>query len=227
MADHNLTTTAVSATTTTLTTLRSRLRVELHDEDSANYRWTDATLNRHLERAVRDLSLVAPRERASTLATTLDSRDLSTSTLDKLVNVLAVEYPVGEYPPVYVQFSHYGGLLSLLVDTLPGASEDVGVYWGQLHTLDASSSTLKPPHEDVVVLGASGYAALEWANFAVNRANVAGDDAFQHYRRWGSDQIVRFGEALQRLRESSRVKAGTIFTPAAPVPSRNIVRWEP
>ena len=61
MADIELTMADVTPTTTSLTTLRTRLRQELHDEDAANYRWTDTILNRHLARAARELSLVLPR----------------------------------------------------------------------------------------------------------------------------------------------------------------------
>ncbi len=165
--------------------LRDRLRQELHDEDSGAYRWTDAVLDRHLTRATRELSFVWPDEHKTTLSTTDGSRDLSLATLSDLVRIEAVEYPVGQYPPVYVQFSSFGGTLTLLVDGAPGDAEDVAVYWGKLHTLDASTSTLPATAEDAVVTGAAGYAAIEWASFATNRANVAGTAAVQQYRDWG------------------------------------------
>ena len=43
MADINLTTTAVSATTTNIVTLRNRLRQELHDEDASDRRSRDGS----------------------------------------------------------------------------------------------------------------------------------------------------------------------------------------
>jgi hypothetical protein len=70
MADINLTTTAVTATSVTIATLRTRLRRELHDEDAANYRWTDTVLERHLARAARELSVVLPHEQKTSLSTT-------------------------------------------------------------------------------------------------------------------------------------------------------------
>lgn len=227
MADHNLTTTAVVAGTTTIDDLRDRLRIELRDEDEGAYRWPDETLDRHLQRAVRDLSLVAPRERASTLSTTDGSRDLSLGPLPGLITIMAVEYPTGLYPPRFVQFSAFAGTLSLLIDQLPGASENVGVYWGQLHTLDAVTSTLKAAHEDIVILGAGGYAALEWANFSVNRANLSGDDAYRHYHEWGSATLERFRQQLNGLRENSRLRTGQVFAPGSSEAGRHIVRWEP
>jgi hypothetical protein len=38
---------------TTLSDTRSRLRTDLHDTDSATYRWTDGELDRHAQRAMR------------------------------------------------------------------------------------------------------------------------------------------------------------------------------
>lgn len=229
MADFNLTTSVASdvLASTTLTILRGRLRVELHDEDDAAYRWEDATLNRHIERAARELSLVSPRELTTTLSAEGSTRELSLETLLRLVSIDAVEYPVGEYPASYVQFGSYGSTLTLLIDETPEAGAEVRVYWGGLHVVDASGSTLRAAHEDIVVMGAAGYAALEWANFAANRANFAGTEAHEQYLRWGTEQLQRFREQLAKLRETARVRAGAIFSPASPRPQRSVVQWEP
>ncbi len=55
---------------TTITTVRGLVRKDLHDEDSSNYRWTDAVLDRHIGRAVNEYSVAAPLEQKSTLTTT-------------------------------------------------------------------------------------------------------------------------------------------------------------
>src|SRR3970040_2991788 len=103
MADVNLTTTAVTATSVILSTLRGRLRRELHDEDAAVYRWTDNELDRHLLRAVQELSLVLPREQKTTLTTTAGSRDVSIAALAAVVGVAAGEDPGGGWPLAYLQ----------------------------------------------------------------------------------------------------------------------------
>jgi hypothetical protein len=159
MADHNFVTTAVTPMTVSITTLRQRLRKELHDEDAANYRWLDSVLDRHLSRAVRELSLVLPRDQKTALQTTAGSREVSLTSLTDLVRVEAIEYPTAQWPPSYVQFSLFGSTLTLLVEGAPAAVQDVNVYWGKLHTLDGSTSTLPSTAEDVVVTGAAGYAA--------------------------------------------------------------------
>src|SRR3972149_6316438 len=103
MADINLTTTAVSPTTIDRDDLRTRLRQELHDEDSANYRWTDAVLNRHIDRAGGGLSAGWPRGGERPARAAPGSREVSVP-LDQLVRVEAVEYPTGEWPPAFVQW---------------------------------------------------------------------------------------------------------------------------
>ncbi len=59
-----------------LPTMRTRVRRDLHDEDAASQRWSDNELDRHIGRALRELSLAAPLEASSTLATRAGSRGL-------------------------------------------------------------------------------------------------------------------------------------------------------
>ncbi|MBE9501989.1 MAG: hypothetical protein IMY87_06145, partial [Chloroflexi bacterium] len=173
-----------------LAEIRARVRQDLHDEDANNYRWTDEELNRHIQHAVRELSIAVPVEAKVTLYTTTDSRELSISSLSDLVAIEAVEYPVGKYPPQYVQFSLWGDTLTLLTDTTPGEGEEADIYYGKLHTLDESSSTIPAPLEDVVAIGAAGYAAVEWATFATNRVNLGGSSTWKSYLTWGQDRLA-------------------------------------
>lgn len=224
MADFELTTTAVVPTQTTLTTMRDCLRRELHDEDSATYRWTDDELSTHLQRAVRELSLVLPREQKTALTTTTASRDLSLGSLDSLVRVEAAEYPTGCWPPSYVQFSLFQSTLTLLTDATPSGADSVNLYWGSLHSLDDDVSTLPVAVEDTVLTGAAAYAALEWASFATNRANVAGTAAFESYRVWGEERLQAFREALRGLGRDARLHNAGLYQPARNV-SRSVVQW--
>ena len=224
MADINLTTTAVTPTTITIATLRTRLRRELHDEDAANYRWTDSVLDRHLTRAARELSLVLPREQKTALSTSAGSRELGLGALADIVRVEAVEYPSGQWPPSFAQFSLFQSTLTLLTEAAPAGIETVNVYWGRLHTLDGSTSTLPAVAEDVVVTGAAAYAALEWASFATNRANVTGTDAFEGYQQWGEERLRQFREALRGFGREARVRNAALYSPERGS-SRHTVQW--
>jgi hypothetical protein len=228
MADVNLTTTAVTSTPLVIGDLRARLRIELRDEDSDSYRWENATLDRHLVRAARELSLVWPREQKTTLTTTASSRELSIASLGDLVTIEAVEYPVGVWPPEYCRFSVYLTTLTLLIDELPVGSEDVAVYWGKLHAVDASNCTLPTVAEDAVVTGAGAYAALEWANYATNRANIGGPDTGRDYRAWGEAQLRRFREMLAEFEKGreGRLRTAGLYRPER-IMGRHVVSFDP
>lgn len=198
-----------------LSELRTRVRRDLHDEDPQNQRWTDAELDRHIQRAVREFSLSVPQEAKATLTTTPGSRDLDIASLTDLVAVEAVEYPVGRYPPSYVRYSLWLTTLTLLVDAAPAGAESVNVYYTRLHTIDDTSSTVPSPFEDVIATGAAAYAALEWASFATNRVNVGGQEVWRHYLTWGQERLAQFQRALARHGRRNAVRVRRLYTPAA------------
>lgn len=193
---------------TTIADLRERLRIDLHDESAA--RWQDDVLDRHLQRAAAALSLAWPREVTSVLQATPGSRDIDIASLAGLVRVRAVAYPAQLYPPSFVPFSVYAGTLSMHLDEAPSLAEDVAVHWGGLHVVDEAGSTLPAAAEDIVVMGAAGYAAVEWASFATNRANIGGREAGHDYLTWGEHQLKRFDAALGRLGDRGRVRTSRL-----------------
>lgn len=198
----------------TLPTLRALLRQDLKDTDPSSYRWSDVDLDRHLQHAARDLSLAVPLEATAELVTTPGSRTLSLASLAGLVRVEAVEYPVGQWPPVYVLFSVWGDTLTLLVDPAPTGAEPVRIYYGRLHTLDATTSTLPSHLEELVVMGAGAYAALEWASFATNRSNLGGPETWRHFLTWGKERLGLFQRTLDRLAANNRVRQRRLYSPA-------------
>ena len=209
-----------------LPTMRTRVRRDLHDEDAPTYRWTDNELDRHIQRALEEVSIAAPREMKATLTTTADSLELSLSTLTNHISIEAVEHPTGKYPPVYAGFSVWAGTLTLLVDSAPAGSENVWVYYGKLHTLDATSSTLPTHLEDVVATGAVAYAAIEWSSFATNRINVGGGQVWRQYLTWGQDRVASFLSRLAQLGDKSAVRVRSLYAPARPKPSQT-TDWGP
>ena len=198
-----------------LPTLRARLRKDLHDEDAANYRWTDGELDRHIQHAVREFSLAVPLEAKTVLTATAGSRDLSIASLTDLVAIEAVEHPSGRYPPSYARFSVWVSTLTLLIDSAPAGGESVPVFWTKLHTIDATSSTVPARLEDVIADGAGGYAALEWASFSTNRINVGGRDVWREYLSWGQERLAAFQRALARHGRRNAVRVRRLYAPAA------------
>jgi len=197
-----------------LSEMRTRVRRDLHDEDPANERWTDDELDRHIERAVRELSLAISLEAKAVLATSEGSRDISLASLSDLVAVEAVEYPIDNYPPSYVPFSLWADTLTLLVNDTPPGDESVNIYYGKMHTLDATTSTIPPQLEELVANGAAAYAALEWASFATNRVNVGGQDVWRQYLAWGQERLAAFSRALAKHSRRNAVRVRRLYTPA-------------
>jgi hypothetical protein len=193
-----------------LTEMIASVRKDLHDEDSGNYRWSDAELTRHIGRAVKELSEKIPLPAKATLSTTSDSREIDISGLTNRIMVEAVEYPVDASPPGYQRFSIWGDMLTIIGGCEPDGS-DCCVYYGALHTLDAGGSTVPAKYEDLVSTGACGYAAIEWAVYAINRVNAGGTLTAADFRLWGSEQLGIFQEKLRRLGRKQRVRAQQLF----------------
>jgi hypothetical protein len=193
-----------------LNTMRTILRRDLKDEDAANYRWSDDELDRHIAHAVREFSEAVPLPAKAIMPTTPDSRVIDISSLTDRVMVEAVEYPVGKFPPQYQRFALWGHMLTLFGDEVPDGS-NCNVYYAILHTLDAEGSTIPTKHEDLVATGACGYAAVEWAVYAVNRVNVGGTGTPGEFLSWGGEKLRYFKTELKRLGRRNRVRIRQLY----------------
>jgi len=186
------------------------VRRDLHDEDSNNYQWSDDELTRHINRAVKELSERVPLLTKATLSTTSGSRQVDISSLTNRVVVQAVEYPVDESPAKYQRFSIWGDTLTIISGGEPNGA-NCYIYYGVIHTLDANGSTIPTEYEDLVATGACGYAAIEWAAFAINRVNVGGTITPREYRIWGDERLKIFRDRLKRLGRRQRVRTQQFF----------------
>lgn len=195
-----------------LASLRADVRRDLHDEDATAYRWTDAEIDRHIKRALREYSLVSPLEQKATLVTTPGSRDVSIASLTPRVRVVAAEYPTGNYPPSFVPFSVWGDTLTLDLAGAPSGAQNVIVYWHTVHSINGSV-TFPSTHDDIVSGGAAGYAALEWASFASNRVNVGGSDAWGRYMDFANVRLEQFRQALRALPAANTLRSGQFYAP--------------
>lgn len=197
----------------TLTEMRNRLRIDLHDEDTSDYRWTDAQLDRHLGRAVRELSGAHPQPDAATIRIGSDGRSVPLASLTDLVRVEAVEFPVGDSPPSYVDFRHRGATLGLIAEESPGSDESVKVLYGRLHTLDATTSTIPPHLEELALSGAAGYAAMDWSGHAINSINTGGPDTWRHFLVWGQEKLAYFRKGLADLSRRTSLRVRRLYRP--------------
>jgi len=202
-----------------LTEMRTIVRRDLHDEDAQNYRWTNDELDRHITHAVKDFSEAIPYEQKAVKATTSDSREIDISTITDRIMVEAVEYPVDMFPQRYQRFSLWADTLTLLGDEIPDGS-NAYIYYGKLHAL-GESSTIPAMHEDLIAAGAGGYAAVEWAVYAINRVNVGGTLTPGEFLAWGREKLSYFRRELNRLGRRNRVRIRSLYEPYYPVVSKS------
>ena len=195
-----------------LSDMRAIVRRDLHDEDDTNYRWSDNELDRHIAHAVKEFSGAIPDEQKAALATTSGSRDIDISSLTGRVMVEAVEYPVDRFPKRYQRFARWGDTVTLLGEEVPDGA-NANIYYGKLHTLDVTTSTIPPQFEDFIAVGAAGYAAVEWAAFAINQVNVGGVVTPREFLAWGNDRLDYFRGELRRLGRRHRVRARQLYKP--------------
>jgi hypothetical protein len=201
-----------------LSDLRTIVRRELHDEDANHYRWTDDELDRHIARAVGEFSEHLPGEQKATLATTSGLREIDITGLADRIMVEAVEYPAGKFPPRYQRFSLWGETITLLGDEVPDGG-NAYIYYGKRHTLDSQGTSIPSRYYDLVAAGAAGYAAIEWAAYAVNRVNTGGRFTPREFLDWGKERLGFFRDELKRLGRRNRARVSSLYRPYYPVVS--------
>jgi hypothetical protein len=203
-----------------LADMRDLIERDLHDETNAS--WSTDEIDRAIKLAVQEFSQAIPAEDTSTEAA-VASRDIDISALTDRVMVQAVEYPAGNYPQTYVRFAVWGDILTLLVDAAPDGTYDATVYYGKMHTLSVATSTIPAIHENLVALGAQGFALQQWAAEAINKVNVGGADVARKYRTLGADKLHRFRKELKRLGRQNQVRVRQLYTPYYPPVSKTTV----
>ena len=204
-----------------LNDMRAIVRRDLHDEDANNYRWTNDELDRHITHAVKDYSEAIPYEQKITKATTSGSREIDIASISDRVMIEAVEYPSGNFPRRYQRFALWGDIITLLGDETQDGS-NAYIYYGKLHNLGTSSSTISAQHEDLIAAGAGGYAAVEWAIYAVNRVNVGGTTTAAELLGWGREKLDFFHQELKRLGRKNRVRVRSLYRPFSPPVSKSV-----
>jgi len=196
---------------TTLADVREFVRVEL-GEASGGESWSDTELDRHIVRALEELSAAWPRETTVLVAATPGSRDLDLSGIDGLVDVEAAEYPAGAYPPAYVPFGRWEDVLSLHVEREPDGG-DARLFILVRHVLDGAGTTLSAFQVELVVSGAAAYAAIERSAAMANQL-VTGAGAPERFAAYGRARLTAFRQLLHQYGRKNRVRGRRLYVPA-------------
>jgi len=192
-----------------LTEMRARVREDLQDTDSQNYRWTDDEVDGAITRVVIEYSLHAPIEQQDDIATTDGDTELDISSLSGLLEIESVEFPIG-YKPKYFQRTEYWAGHLYMQDE--GNGNDARVKWLKKHTLDAQSTTIPAEHEEIIVLGATGYLAMSASAYTVDRASIAGRHATINFKAWGKERLDRYDKKLKAVSRTSKVIPHELYT---------------
>ena len=190
---------------TTLADVRQLVRTDLRDHAAAA-RWSDAELDRHIARALAELSRAIPREAAASVAIADGSREIAVSALPGFLAPEAVELPAG----VAVPFRVWAGAITLEAPPRGGRAR---VRYLAAHTLDASGSTVPAELEAALAGGAAGHAAIARAAHAIDRLGT-GEDEAERFRVWGEGRLRAFRETLRERRRARPLGLGRLVPPA-------------
>jgi hypothetical protein len=185
-----------------LTEMRARVREDLQDTDSQSYRWTDDEVEGAIGRVVSEYSLAVPIEQQDDIATTDGDTELDISELTGLLKVESVEFPIGEFPKYMQRFEYWAGHLYMEDE---GDGTDARVRWLKEHALTAESTTIPAEHEEIIVLGATGYLAMSAAAYTVDRASIASRYGTVNYKAWGKDRLGRYDQKLKQVAQANRI----------------------
>ena len=93
-----------------------------------------------------------------------------------------------------------------------GDGEDARVTWLKMHTLAVGSTTIPAEHEEIIILGATGYLAMSASAYTVDRASIAGRHATINYKAWGKERLSRYDRKLNEVARSNRIITREFYT---------------
>jgi Holliday junction resolvase-like predicted endonuclease len=109
--------------TLNLTTATANIRTDLNDLDNTNYRWTDATIQREIDRAVARYSTISPYLAATQIQTVSGARIYAAPSGAWWID--RVEYPTGSFPRRLIPFLQR--LSPLIPDPTSSVAADTGM----------------------------------------------------------------------------------------------------
>lgn len=189
---------------------RARVREDLQDTDPLNYLWSNDEIDGAIDRVVREYSFSAPIEQQSDITSTVDSKEIDISTLTGLLRISSLEYPMDQELPRYQRFEFWAGKLYMEIEG--DGVEKARIRWLKRHTLAAGSTTIPVEHQEIIVMGATGYLAMSASAYTVDRAAIAGHFASINYRTWGKERLDRYERRLKAVVRSLTLISKELYT---------------
>jgi len=191
---------------TALDTLRDR--VEDFLKDSTNVDWSTAELDNAIRLAVHELSLLLPARGVTTMDAVTDQWEYSISSISGMVCIIEVWYPYLSTHATYkkphpVKWRLLDDSTLCLDESLdPDAAYDLRLFYDKLQTLEgldaATATTLNEQEKSLLIIGASGYAAM---SLAVDKTDavVLGGKTPENLGKWGWNRVEEFRRRLNEM----------------------------
>ncbi len=111
---------------------------------SANSVFATAELDSLMPSALSRISQFKPWQIKTTKSTVADTRDITLTTGDKwrLLGILKLEYLTAKDPPVYRNYTRFGDVISIKIDTRPPSVADIYFFWNKVHLLQKVLTTV-------------------------------------------------------------------------------------
>ena len=93
-----------------------------------------------------------------------------------------------------------------------GDGTSAQVRWLKKHALAAGSTTIPAEHDEIIVLGATGYLAMSASAATVDRAFIAGRYGTAGYKAWGIERLKRYDQQLKRIAQTGRLIRRQLYT---------------
>lgn len=72
--------------------------------------------------------------------------------------------------------------------------------------------TIPTEHEEIIILGATGYLAMSASAYAVDKASIGGRYATYNFRQWGQTRLDRYERKLKQASRSNKVISKELYT---------------
>ena len=181
-------------------------RVEGLLKDAGNLTWSDAELQAAIRLAMKEMDELRPREAIGTITLAANGREIGLSTLTGLRHVTKVWWPYTaadkEYPPNWVPFEVWADGATLFINSAdePTSGDVVRVFYNvawAIKDLDsATATTVWTEHENPLVLGGAGYAALARSAGALESVGVSGYLGINWWK-WGEERVREMHSAFK------------------------------
>jgi hypothetical protein len=214
---------------TTISDFRSLARALYGTDPTSDRGFIDSVLDRTIKQAVDEFSQYLPAKAVATFAINgggATPRQFSVSgTLTRPLRVVAIEYPLGQWPRALLDFDVWGDTVTLDHNP-PGDWYSVNVYYDQRHLVDGAGSTIEPGHEHLIAEGAFCYSMFARTIGAANTFDTAAGgtpmpQTFQHLRI-AEARLANWRRQLRRV--AGQLQARGLYPAATHAASRDSVQ---